>query len=171
MEPLFPRGWKTQIWGTRESKGPARCMLEHRNKQPLFAAPPSAPVWQQEPQPSCTHRLQSWAALPHPLVHIFFHGRIFWPDLGPQEFISLFICSILYQGFCFVINPAGFICQSSHQVGWVVPSSCCKAAHALLRVEALLTCSFAAWFSEAEDTTLFFSASLLEGECVFLMCF
>lgn len=87
----------------------------------LACCPPSAPAW----QPRCTPRLQNWAALLHPLVHIFFHGSIFWPDFGSQEFVSLFFYSILSQGFCFVINPATFICQSSPQVGWVVPCSYC----------------------------------------------
>lgn len=89
---------------------------------------PSVPAWQQEVQSRRTPRLQNWGAVTHPLVQIFFCGRVFWPDFGSQEFVLLLIYSILYQGFCFVISPANFICQSSHPIRWdrwfTVPTAC-----------------------------------------------
>lgn len=75
------------------------------------------------------------------------------------------ICPIIHL---FHIIPRILFC---HQPCWlylsVIPSGGMGGSqlplqgyHAMLRVEALLTCSFAACFSETEDTTLgFFSAS------------
>lgn len=166
MKSLFPRGWKRQIWDTHEQRDQTNacwstetsssCLLP--SFSPNLTARGIAQMHTQAAELGCTS--------PPISSHLFSWQNIlawFWiPRISLTIHLFHIISRILFchQPCCLylLVIPSGGMGDSQLLL---------QAAHAMLRVEVLLTCSFAAWFSETEDITLFFSASLLKG----LMCF